>query len=358
MSTETVEKPVSATPEAQVPAAAAPAADAKAPAAPDATAKDTGAAADAAAAPAADGKAVKSGSLLDGEGEAPADVKAPAAGQWPDDWREKYVASKELGDKKDKDGKLLSDKLMERLKRYKSLEAAMDSGFAAQDKIRSGDYKSKLPENASAEEDAAFRRDNGLPTEAKAYETALPNHVWTEADQPMLDGLKERAFKSHMSQSQVNEMLGYYTELVDGAKQRHEEAIAAKDRADLMAVEDNLRAQLGGDYRASIQLLTRLVRDDREMFPEGMHKEIENVRFADGTRFLHHPAIANFLLTVARSKYGDGAFVTPDAKAAMLGEEEKIREVMRTDFQRYIREGMDKKLTAILERKDRGGRAA
>jgi hypothetical protein len=348
MSTETVEKPVSATPEAKVPAAAAPAADAKAPAAPDAAAKEPGAAPDGAAAPAADGQGV--GSILDdagdaddadGAGQADGEAK-PVAGDFPDDWREKLAKG--------------NDKLLAALKRYKSPHDWANAGFAAQQKIRSGDYKAKLPDNATAEEKAAWRKDNGLPEEAAKYETVVPNHQWTEADAPLLDGFKGVAFESGMSQEQVTKTLGFYSQLIADAKDKHETAIAGKDKADRAAVEDNLRAKLGGEYRPAVQLLSRFLKDS-EVFPEGMDAKLANARFPDGTRLINDPAIADFFITMARQKYGEGGFITADAKASMQNEEEAIRLVMKTDFPRYIREGLDKKLTAILERKA-GGRAA
>jgi hypothetical protein len=349
MSTETVEKPVSATPEAQVPAAAAPAADAKAPAASDAAAKDGSgaAAADGAAAPAADGKAVASGSILDGEddegGEPKGDGKESAAGDFPADWREKMAAGNE--------------KTLALLKRYTSPTAAAAALAAQAQKIRSGELKAKLPDDATPEEKAAWRKDNGLPEEAAKYETALPNHTWTDADAPMLDGFKALAYDANMSQAQVSKVLGYYTHLIDDAKQRHEEAIGAKDKADRAAAEDALREKLGGEYRPALQLLSRFLKDT-ELFPEGMADAFAGARFQDGTRVINHPAWADLLITFARQKYGEGGFITADAKAAMQNEEEAIRQVMKTDFQRYMREGLDKKLTAILERKAGGGRAA
>jgi hypothetical protein len=346
MSTETVEKPVSATPQATPPAAAAPAADAKAPAAPDADAKDQGAAADGAAAPAAD-KAVASGSILDGEGdeggEPKGDGKEPAAGDFPADWREKMAAGNE--------------KTLALLKRYTSPTAAAAALAAQAQKIRSGEIKAKLPDDATPEEKAAWRKDNGLPEEAAKYETALPNHTWTDADAPMLDGFKALAYDANMSQAQVSKVLGYYTHLIDDAKQRHEEAIGAKDKADRAAAEDALRAKLGGEYRPALQLLSRFLKDT-ELFPEGMADAFAGARFQDGTRVINHPAWADLLITFARQKYGEGGFITADAKAAMQNEEEAIRQVMKTDFARYMREGMDRKLTAILERKDRQGRGA
>lgn len=331
-------------------ATATPAADATAkPNGTDPAAKDPGAPADA--------KAVdKPTSLLDGvsdddgEGDAATDAtpegeKKPAvAGEFPDDWREKLAK----GD----------DKKLARLKRYKSYEDFANAGLAAQDKIRSGDYKAKLADDASPEEKAEWRKENGIPEEPKAYEVPkVPGHEWTENDVPMLDGFKAVAFDANLSQAQVDKTLRYYGKLIEHAKDQQAEAMKSKDVSDRQAAEDALRAKLGNEYRPSLKLYSRFL-EDQEVFPEGMAERLHNARFPDGTRLTNDPVMADFFIGLARDRYGDAAFISGDAKAAITNVEEQARKVMREDIDKYYAEGWDKKLAEVLSKREGKGRAA
>lgn len=272
--------------------------------------------------------------------------KPTVAGEFPDDWREKLAK----GD----------DKKLTRLKRYKSYEDFANAGLAAQDKIRSGDYKAKLADDATPEEKSAWRKENGIPDEPKAYEVPkVPGHEWTEGDVPLLEGFKAVAHDADLSQAQLDKTLRYYGKLIESAKERQIETLREKDMSDRQAVEDALRAKLGNtEYRPSLTLFSRLLKD-QEVFPDGMADKLASARFADGTRVINDPAMADFFIGLARERYGDSAFITGDAKATMAGEEEKIREIMKNDSDKYFREGWDKKLTEILNRKaGNKGRAA
>ena len=305
----------------------------------------------------ADGKAVAkpAASLLDDAGEddeegegadtaTPEGDKKPAvAGEFPDDWREKLAK----GD----------DKKLTRLKRYKSYEDFANAGLAAQDKIRSGDYKPKLADDATPEEKSAWRKENGIPDEPAKYETAVPNYKWTDADAPILDGFKSMAHGADLSQPQVTKVLGYYAGLIEEAKERHVETQRDKDISDKQAVEDTLRAKLGGEYRPSLQLFNRLLKD-QEVFPDGMADKLASARFADGTRVINDPVMADFFIGLARDRYGEGSLISGDAKQAMTNIEEQARKVMKEDIDKYYAEGWDKKLAEVLTKKEGRGRAA
>jgi hypothetical protein len=314
------------------------------------TAGTGGAAGQAAEAQPAAKPAVKATSLLEGDDEEdtpnpsqagdPAtdpEAKPPVAGAFPDDWREKLAAG--------------NDKLLARLKRYKSLDAAVLAGFSAQDKIRSGDYKAKLSDNPSEDELKEYRAAHGIPEAPSGYEIpAVPGHQWTDADKPGLAAFTERMHKINAPPSFVAEAAVWYKESVEAAKAAAEEARMAKDQGDRQAVEDALRARLGGEYRPSINLFKRLL-SDAEVFPEGMAEKIASARFDDGTRLINDPAMADFFIGMARERYGDTAFISGDAKAQMASVEEQARTIMKTDFDRYIREGWDKKLADVLAKK-------
>lgn len=275
----------------------------------------------------------------DAEADAGAEPdKKAAAGDFPDDWREKLAAGNE--------------KVLARLKRYKSPHDFANAGLAAQDKIRSKDYTAKLPDDATPEQIAEWRQANDIPKDAKEYDIPkVAGHEWTEADTPVLDSFKDAAHKLNLPKGAVAGVAEWYARQIEAAKEQHQAALTEKDRSDKTATEDALRARLGGEYRPSIQLFSRLLKDP-EVFPEGTANRLANARFDDGTRVINDPAIADFFIGMARERYGDASFISGDAKAAMAGEEEQARTIMKTDFERYLREGWDKKLAAVLEKKE------
>jgi hypothetical protein len=303
-----------------------------------------------------------------GEGDAPADKvegdkpadgdKKEAVGDFPDDWREKLAK----GD----------DKKLARLKRYTSVEAALLAGFAAQDKIRSGDYKvAELAEDASPEEKKAFYEERGIPAEAKAYDIPkVPGHVWTDADTPVLDSFKELAHATMLPQSAMDGIAKWYATNLAKAQEAREQQTLAKDAADREAITDTLRSELGAEYKPATALMRRLLKDS-EALPDGLGDFIAEARGPDGQRLINNPAMVRVLMQISRYGYGDvegegfkgygeGGFITPDAAARHSTKKAEIERIMKTDMKKYYDEGHDVEYAKILadEAKHNRGRAA
>lgn len=317
------------------------------------------------AAPAATPAKKPATSLLDddeiddgGEGDAPAaktegdkaavDDKPATAGDFPDDWREKLAKGDE--------------KKLARLKRYTSVEAALLAGFAAQDKIRSGDYKqAELAEDATPEEKKAYYEERGIPVEAKAYDIPkVAGHQWTDADTPVLDSFKEIAHKAMLPQGAMNEIAGWYARTLAAAQEAREQQIIALDSADREATTDALRSEFGAEFKPTLALMKRLLADPEHM-GDGLGDLIAGARDANGHRLLNNPAMARFLAQRARDAYGEGGFITPDAAARHSTRKAEIERIMKSDIKSYYDQGLDKEYTEILateQKNNRRGRAA
>lgn len=294
-----------------------------------------------------------------GEGDVPAakpdgdksatEEKPAAAGDFPDDWREKLAK----GD----------DKKLARLKRYTSVEAALLAGFAAQDKIRSGDYKqAELAEDATPEEKKAYYEERGIPVEAKAYDIPkVAGHQWTDADTPVLDSFKEIAHKAMLPQGAMNEIAGWYARTLAAAQEAREQQTIAIDAADRETVTDALRAELGAEYKPATALMRRLLKDPEHM-PDGLGDLLAEARDANGRRLINNPAMARMLIQMSRDAYGDGGFITPDAAARHSTRKAEIERIRDTDIARYRSEKLDQEYMEILEKEvqinKRRGRAA
>lgn len=222
------------------------------------------------------------------------------------------------------------------LGRYASLEDALIAGFNAQEKIRTGAYKQPLPEDASDGEKAEWRKENGIPDEAKAYDIPkVAGHQWTEADAPVLDSFKEAAFKGNFTQAQLNAATTWYAGAVEAAKQQVVERQTQTDRSDTKTAREELRTQLEGDFGPSMEVMGRLLKDP-DVFPDGTGELLVTARTPDGRRIINNPAIAKALIEFARSTYGEGSMVTGQVAEAMASEEKELEALMNTDISTYM----------------------
>ena len=230
------------------------------------------------------------------------DLKAAAnKGYWPENWRDQYV-EKQVG----KDGKPLADadktKLLKRLARYTSPQAALDALISAQDKIASGKLASKLPENPTEEELKQWRKDNNVPEDSKSYNLTLGEGlVVGEDDKAIVEGFLEHAHKSNMPQNHVTDVLNWYYSNEDKIiAQRHE-----ADATYLQESTDELRNEWGTEFRSNVNLISNFFADA----PEGLYEQIRTARAADGTPLGSMPNLMRFFAGKARELNPAGALV-------------------------------------------------
>lgn len=203
----------------------------------------------------------------------------PVAGDWPEDWRQKYAGE--------------DNKILKRLERYASPKAALDALFAAQNRINSGDLKTALKPDATEDEISAWRTDNGIPDKPEGYQVELPNGIVVgEADQPLVDEFLKEAHAANMHPKQVNQALGWYLSKQEAVLAEQ----VARDEEHRMLAEDELRAEYGPEYRNTIKQAHALLEDA----PEGIKDRILQGRTQDGTRMGDDPAVIRWLVSLRR----------------------------------------------------------
>jgi len=271
-----------------------------------------------------------------GEGAAPSAEPGAAHAAWPDQWREE-VAAKYAG-KTDRNGKPVGDRMLAQLKRYASPVDALLGGLAAQDKIRSGDYKSQLPEDASDEQKAEWRKANSIPDTPEGYDKPqLEGRQWSDEDQPVLSSFLAAAHEANLPQDTVNTLTEWYGRTVTAAKEAEEQARVQLDNTDKKTITDQYRQEWGPEYQAHLSLMGRAIHDPA-LFPGGLGTELAQARLADGHRLVNHPAFPRFLTNLALGHYGDGALISGDSKGAVHSREEELIKIRNTDIDRYYRE--------------------
>jgi hypothetical protein len=215
----------------------------------------------------------------------PAGDPPPTAGDYPDDWREKFAA----GD----------DKKLKRLQRYGSPTAALEALFNAQTKIAAG-IREPLRADAPPEEVARWREDNGIPLEASGYEMP-PGVVLGENDKPVVDEFLKVAHDKNWSPDQVQTAIGWYME----RQAAQADAQSARDTETRMAFEDELRAEYGPAYRQEVKLAAEFLRSA----PEGLDEQLMGGRLADGTPIGNSPAVIRWLNQMQRERNPIGTVV-------------------------------------------------
>lgn len=224
----------------------------------------------------------------------PAATAAPAAGtgsvlqgvpsttptqDWPDDWRERAAAGDE--------------KAAKRFARYTSPADALKALVEAQNKISAGIKPAALPENATDEERAQWRADNGIPATPDEYDLTLPGGLAIgEADKEVIADFLKHAHGADMRPEQVKSSLAWYYE----TQERQAQEQAQADAAMFQATEEELRQEWGGDYRRNVNLASTLL----DNAPPGVKENLLGARLADGTALGNSPGVLRWLASLSR----------------------------------------------------------
>lgn len=261
-------------------------------------------------------------------GDAAVDTtKANIPVEFPEDWREKLA-----GENKD-DLKTLS--------RYTQPKALWDALKSMRTKLSAGELKavSAFPAEGDDAAKLAWRKENGIPEKAEAYEPKVDGLVFGDADKPMLDSFKQHAHGKNWSPAQFNEALGWYANEQQQIKARQD----AADETFRGEARDALYTEWGPqDFKANLNAVKNLL----SSAPTGFADRLLGARLADGKLLGDDPNALKWLSSLAREMNPAATLVPPgtsDAGKSVTAELEAIREMRRSDPNKY---DADKKLQA------------
>lgn len=258
----------------------------------------------------------KDATLLAGAGDAGANAdKANIPVEFPEDWREKLA-----GENKD-DLKTLS--------RYTQPKALWDALKSMRTKLSAGELKavSAFPAEGDDAAKATWRKENGIPDTAEAYEPKIEGLVFGDADKPMLESFKQHAHGKNWSPAQFNEALGWYAAEQQQIKARQD----AADETFRGEARDALYAEWGPqDFKGNINAVKNLL----SSAPTGFADRLLGARLADGKLLGDDPNALKWLSSLAREMNPAATLVPPgtsDAGKSVTAELEAIREKRRND---------------------------
>lgn len=199
------------------------------------------------------------------------------------------------------------EKLSKRLARYSSIDSAIEALIAAQNKLSSGALKSALPKDATPEQLAAWREENGIPATPEEYDMTLPDGLTIgEEDLPVVDNFKKLAHESNMTPEQTKNAVAWYLNYQEQvAEEQAQQDLAAKQSG-----TQALQEAWGTEAKLNLSLIDNLL----STAPEGTKELITDARLGDGTPLGSHPGVLRFLADLAR-QINPVATVVPHAGA-------------------------------------------
>ena len=199
------------------------------------------------------------------EPAAPAAPDAPAVepAAPATDWRDRYAA----GDAQ----------FRKRLDRFSDESAFVKSYRAMEQKMSSGEMKKSLPEGATAEEVATWRKEAGLPEKPEGYveKLELPKGlVLGEADKPIVAEFAKAAFDGSVEPKQFNGMVAKYYEIMEAEQGKRQD----QDNQQATEGDDLLRTEWGPDYRRNKIAANNLLAS----LPDAFHYEVNGKKVYGG----------------------------------------------------------------------------
>jgi hypothetical protein len=192
-------------------------------------------------------------------------------------------------------------------------------------RLSSGDLKATKPppDNATPEQLAAWRAEQGLPQSATAYVDGLQlgdGTVPGAAEKALLASFADEALKGRWTADQYNRAARWYFDMQDRLAAQRDQADAAfkhEASADLMR-------EWGHDYTTNRNAIAQFF--DRS-FPEDFRAALLTARLPDGRVFANHPIFNKAILEVAKSINPSGALLPNAAGGGLPNVESRIAEI-------------------------------
>lgn len=249
------------------------------------------------------------------------------ADSFGDDWREKLAGGDE--------------KLKKRLDRYKTPTDFAKAFDEAQKKISSGELKSKLPDNATKEQLAEWRAENGIPETPDGYELSLDGIAIGDADKPLVDEFLKSMHGLNASSELVSAAVKTYFDI----QQKQIDAISVGDSEFQAESQEALREAWGKDYKVKMNTLHNFANS----LPDDIKGDFLGARLANGKLLGDSPAVIQWMSDLA-SKINPSATNTPNNATGNLNNAHaRMREIeSKMGTSDYYAKGLDKEYNSLL----------
>ena len=219
--------------------------------------------------------------------------------------------------------------VMKTLGRFASPKALYESYDQFRTKLSKGELKAitPFPEKGTAEQQAEWRTQNGVPADGK-YEIKLAQGLkFEEADQPFIDSMTKAAHAANVPASAVNAMANWFVSERRGRAEAQAEALNTLKRE----TEDTLRGEWGNDYRGHINRIQGLLDSTIPAADTELKALINNAIATNPTFARHYVQMALQLNPTGALPPGDSG----SQEKTLTDELKSIETVMRTKRGEY-----------------------
>ena len=184
------------------------------------------------------------------------------------------------------------EKELKRLARFAS-EADVYKAFRELETKKSkGELVSKLAKDATPEQVAQWRKENGIPDAPDKYDLKFDNGlVIGEQDKPLIDEFVSKMHGENANPAQVKAAIASYYEILG----KQQQAMAESDSAYKDESLEGLREEWGGDFKKNLNAVNGFL----QSLPEDTRLAFENARTPDGKLIGNDPAIIKWLAATA-----------------------------------------------------------
>ncbi|MGE0151772.1 MAG: hypothetical protein AB7R90_04090 [Reyranellaceae bacterium] len=250
---------------------------------------------------------------VSGASETPAN--SSSANAWGENWRQGLAGEDRAA--------------LRTLERFPDPNALWKSYQSMRAKLSSGEARA-LPANATPEQQAQWRLENGIPESWDRYQVELEDGVQIgEADRALVNQYLEVAHGLNHTPAQVNANVSWYFSAV----RQQEEAVADANLAARGECEAELRGEWGPEYRATLNGIAAML----DGAPEGVKESLLAAKNVDGTNLLNQPDVMRWLARMAR-ELNPVATVVGAGGGQLVGIEDEIGQiegVMKSDRAKY-----------------------
>lgn len=251
----------------------------------------------------------------------PQDTTKPAGPTFAATWRADIAAGDE--------------KAAKVLERFATPQDLAKSYLEAQARIRSGELAKPLPKDATPEQVASWRTENGIPEKPEGYREKLPNGlVIGEADVPIIDKVLAGPLHKHgIKPDAVHEVIQEYYKFQDEQVKVQQEA----DGEAKTALDASLREAWGTDFKANANIYANYIASA----PKEVQDVLTSARDVDGNFLLYKPEVVSWLVNQAREINPAGHIVPNSGDGgiqSVQAEIDGIEKMMRTDRTAYNRD--------------------
>lgn len=188
------------------------------------------------------------------------------------------------------------------LGRYVSVEAALDAAWNAQQRLAQT-RSTAPPENATAEQLTAWRKDNGIPEKADGYWDAVKELKIEEGDKEIIAPYLPVMHELNLTPAQAQKLITFrQSEMERQIDERHQADVTLRGQ-----VEEELRGEWGSNYKANTNGIKAFLLAN---FGEEGMDQVMNARTPDGDPLLGKVGVLRALVQLSHSANGGPVTIT------------------------------------------------